>query len=168
LKEFEQWLLRVEKKPLHPSSGWQKCSNQLAFEDAYQKAIETGGGLAFCFIQDSPFIGFDLDDVVTNGQFTREALDIFSRLRSYTEVSSSGTGLHVIGEGPFDVERKHRGPLSDAGHIEVYDSGRYFVLTGAVYDGHNDVVAAPLWVKSVQRDALPRKQRFRFQDIEKS
>jgi putative DNA primase/helicase len=57
--------------------------------------------------------------------------------------------------------------LNEAGHIEVYDSGRYFVLTGAVYDGHHDVVPAPLWVKSVQRDLLPRKQRFRFRDVEK-
>ena len=168
LKEFDQWVVTSEKKRLHPSSGWQKGSNQLAFEDAYQKAIEVGGGVAFCFMGDGPFIGFDLDDVVTNGRFTQEALDIVSRLRSYTEVSSSGTGLHVIAEASFDDERKQRGPLNEAGHIEVYDSGRYFVLTGAVYDGHHDVVPAPLWVKSVQRDLLPRKQRFRFRDVEKT
>jgi hypothetical protein len=29
----------------------------LAFEKAYQKSIETGGGLAFCFIEDSPSSG---------------------------------------------------------------------------------------------------------------
>jgi primase-polymerase (primpol)-like protein len=166
LKQFDQWVVTSQKKPLHPSSGWQKGSNQLTFEDAYQKAIEVGGGLAFCFMEDSPFIGFDLDDVVTNGRFTQEALDIVSRLDSYTEVSSSGTGLHVIVEGSFDDERKHRGPLNEAGHIEVYDSGRYFVLTGAVYNEHDDVIAAPLWVTSVQRDVLPPKQRFTFRDIE--
>jgi primase-polymerase (primpol)-like protein len=166
LKEFDQWVVTSEKKPLHPSSGWQKGSNQLTFEDAYQKAIEVGGGIAFCFMEDGPFIGFDLDDVVTNGRFTQESLDIVSRLDSYTEVSSSGTGLHVIAEGSFDDERKHRGPLNEAGHIEVYDSGRYFVLTGAVYNRHYDVISGPLWVSSVQRDVLPPKQRFTFREVE--
>jgi len=166
LKQFDQWVVTSDKKPMHPSSGWQKGSNQLTFEHAYQKAIEVGGGLAFCFMQDGPFIGFDLDDVVTNGRFTQEALDFVSRLDSYTEVSSSGTGLHVIAEGSFDDERKHRGPLNEAGHIEVYDNGRYFLLTGAVYNEHDDVVAAPLWVTSVQRDVLPPKQRFTFREVE--
>jgi primase-polymerase (primpol)-like protein len=89
-------------------------------------------------------IGFDLDDVVTNGRSTQEALDIVSRLRSYTEVFYSGTGLHVIREGPFDIKRKHKGPLKYAGHIEVYDRGRYFALTGAVHDEHHEVDVAPV------------------------
>ena len=58
LKEFDQWLVTDEKKPLHPPAGWQKRSNQLAFEKAYQKSIGAGGGLTFCFIEDSPFIWF--------------------------------------------------------------------------------------------------------------
>jgi hypothetical protein len=56
--------------------------------------------------------------------------------------------------------------LNEAGHIEVYDSGRYFVLTGAVYNEHDDVIAAPLWVTSVQRDVFPTKERFTFRVVE--
>ena len=75
--------------------------------------------MAFCFTESGPFVGFDLDDVTREDGFTEEALDIVECLDSYTEVSSSGSGLHVIAEGKHLDDRKTRDDLDEQGRIEV-------------------------------------------------
>lgn len=95
--------------------------------------LETGGcdGIGFVFAPDDPYAGVDLDGCVTrrgNGgeaphMLDRFAVEIIRRLDSYTEVSPSGTGLHVIVRGRLG-EGRRRGP------VEVYDRGRYFCMTG--------------------------------------
>lgn len=162
LKDHDQWLVTQDKKPVLPSRGWQKSVNLLSFTEAQDKAEQLGGGVAFCFTESGSFIGFDLDDVKVDGEFTEEALGIVRRLDSYTEVSSSGTGLHVIAEGDCSDVHKHRGQLTQAGHLEVYDESRYFVLTGDVYDGFRAVESRPTVVQAVQDDRLPRCRRFTF------
>jgi len=84
------------------------------------------------------------------------------RLNSYTEVSSSGTGLHVIAEGEELDNRKIEAVLSTCGHLEVYDTNRYFVLTGDVYDDFTSVESRPTVVRAVQDDYLPERQKFSF------
>jgi len=162
LKEHDQWLVTQDKKPVVPSKGWQKSVNQLAFTEAQEQAEQPGGEVAFCFTESGPFVGFDLDDVKVNGEFTDEALSIVRRLDSYTEVSSSGTGLHIIAEGNHSDDRKHRGDLSESGHLEVYGERRYFVLTGDVYDGFTSVESRPTAVREVQDDHLPERQKFSY------
>ena len=162
LKAHDQWLVTQGKKPVVPPKGWQKSVNLLPFTEAQDKAEQLGGEVAFCFAESNPFVGFDLDDVKKDGDFTDEALEIVQRLHSYTEVSSSGTGLHVIAEGERLDDRKHRGDLSKGGHLEVYDESRYFVLTGDVYDGFTSVESRPTVVREVQDDYLPESQKFSF------
>jgi putative DNA primase/helicase len=81
---------------------------------------------------------------------------IVSRLDSYTEVSSSGTGLHIVAEGDHSDDHKHRGDLSEVGHLEVYDESRYFVLTGDVYEDFTPVESRATVVREVQDDHLPK------------
>ncbi|RLM57620.1 hypothetical protein DVK02_07640 [Halobellus sp. Atlit-31R] len=162
LKEHDQWLVTQEKKPVAPSKGWQKSVNLLPFTEAQNKAEQPGGEVGFCFTKSGPFVGFDLDDVKEDGKFTDEALGIVRRLNSYTEVSSSGTGLHIIGEGERLDDRKHRDDFSESGHLEVYDEGRYFVLTGDVYEGFTSVKSRPTVVQEVQDEYLPECQKFSF------
>jgi len=162
LEDHDQWLVTREKQPVAPSKGWQKSVNQLTFTEAHNEAEQLGGEVAFCFTKDGPFVGFDLDGVKEDGKFTEEALGIVRCLDSYTEVSTSGTGLHVIAEGKQVDDRKHRGDLSEAGHLEVYDDSRYFVLTGEVYDGSTSVETRPTVVRDVQDDHLPEEREFSF------
>lgn len=150
------------KEPVTPPSKWQHSANLLAFTEAQAEAHRIGREGAFCFTEENPFVGFDLDDVMRQGEFTEEARTIVQRLDSYTEVSSSGTGLHVIAEGDRLDDRKHRSDLSESGHLEVYDEDRYFVLTGEVYDGHTSVESRPSVVRAVQEDHLPERQTFSF------
>jgi len=162
LKEHDQWLVTQNKKPVAPSKGWQKSVNLLPFTEAQDKAEQLGGTVAFCFTEGGPFVGFDLDDVKADGEFTKEARTIVQRPDSYTEVSSSGTGLHVIAEGEKLDDRKTEGVLSTCGHLEVYDESRYFVLTGDVYGAFTSVESRPTVVQEVQDDYLPERQKFSF------
>ena len=97
-----------------------------SFDEA-RAAYDTGkfSGVGFVFNGDG-IVGVDLDGVrdATTGDLTPLARDIVTRLDSYTEVSVSGTGLHVFlrGEKPSAACRR--------GVLEVYASGRYFTVTG--------------------------------------
>src|SRR5207247_4612811 len=52
------------------------------------------------------------------------AQDIVTRLDSYTEWSVSGTGIHIICRGALPAGRRREG------RTEMYESARYFVMTG--------------------------------------
>ena len=70
--------------------------------------------------------GVDLDKCRDphTGEIEPWAREIITALGSYTEVSPSGTGVHVLvwGEKP--------GGRCRSGGVEIYDSGRYFCVTG--------------------------------------
>ena len=50
--------------------------------------------------------------------------EFISALQSYAEVSQSGTGIHIICKGSLPEGGRRRGK------VEMYDSGRFFVMTG--------------------------------------
>ncbi|MBX0288000.1 hypothetical protein EGH22_16830 [Halomicroarcula sp. F28] len=88
-------------------------------------------GLGFVFTEDVSIAGVDLDKCrdADTGELEEWAEDIIDRLDSYTEVSPSGTGVHILvgGELPDGGNRK--------GRVEMYDSDRYFTVTGEHVDG---------------------------------
>jgi primase-polymerase (primpol)-like protein len=166
LKDFDQWLVTHDKpwddeshkSPKYPTS-WNDDGDLLSFEGAYDRYKSMDNtGIAVRFTDSGPFVGFDFDEVRVDGDFTEEVLDLVRRLDSYTEMSSSGKGLHVIAEGDHLDDRKNEGQLSDCGELEVYDTDRYFVLTGDVYDGLTSVKNRPTVVREVQDDYLPERQ----------
>jgi len=59
-----------------------------------------------------------------NGEVSSEAVEVRDRLDSYSELSPSGRGLHVF------VAAQLTGSRRRTGGFEVYDSGRYFTVTG--------------------------------------
>ena len=95
-----------------------------------------GVGIAF---SGTGVFGLDLDNVVDRGRrvMTREAGEIMQKLDSYTEVSPSGTGLHVIalGELPKDIKKlaKPKKDIfgTDKAEYQLFDSG-YMTVSGDV------------------------------------
>jgi putative DNA primase/helicase len=83
-------------------------------------------GVGFVFTEDDPFAGIDIDKCrdAETGEIEPWAWKIVAALDSYTEVSPSGTGLHVF------VKATLPGPNNRKGPLEMYESGRYFTLTG--------------------------------------
>ena len=130
LKERSQWIITKNSRPVNPIWGWNTSQHQ--FEQACRLAIEHDGELAYVLTNDDPYVVIDLDDVGTDGPATmsEEACGIARRLNTYTEVSRSGTGLHLICEGTRLPDRKIEGEMHDRGSIEVYDSSQYIVITG--------------------------------------
>jgi primase-polymerase (primpol)-like protein len=52
------------------------------------------------------------------------AQEIIEELDSYTEISPSGRGIHVLLRGSLPAGRRRKG------RIEMYDRGRFFTITG--------------------------------------
>lgn len=78
-------------------------------------------------LHESGFIGVDTDhsrDAET-GHIDPRSAEIIHRIDSYTEISVSGTGIHALVEGILPAGGRKFGT------VEMYDSGRFLVMTGA-------------------------------------
>lgn len=129
LKKLKQWVCWTgDKLPKNPYTGGNAQSNNpetwADFETAC-KAVDKYhfNGIGFMFAP--PYFGVDMDDCVENQDLIDEFVE---SLGSYTEWSTSGTGIHIICKGslPDGARRK--------GKIEMYENRRYFIMTGNVYD----------------------------------
>ena len=97
------------------------------------EAYENGeyAGLGFVFSSADPFTGIDMDDCVdADGEIAQWALEIARYFESYTEISATGTGLHIIVRGEIPNRRK--------GDVEVYSSKRFFTVTGHAVEVSGD------------------------------
>jgi putative DNA primase/helicase len=93
----------------------------------------TAKGIGFVLTVDDPYCGIDLDDCRNpdTGEFEAWAQEIVQEIDSYTEISPSGEGLHIL------VKGKLTGPGLNRGQVEIYDRGRYFTFTGMLLPGTN-------------------------------
>ncbi|MEJ7567779.1 MAG: hypothetical protein WKF41_05895 [Gaiellaceae bacterium] len=136
LRSRPQWvcwkLVERDGQPKPTKEPWQPDGRRRAsstdpstwsrFEEA-AAALEAGSfdGLGYVFSADDPYVGVDLDDGLTEA----DRAAIMVALDSYTEMSVSGSGVHVIVRANLNgYGRNRRGPF------EVYEHGRYFVVTG--------------------------------------
>jgi len=109
-------------------------STWASFEEAFAACQAKPGayaGLGFAFSADGGLVGIDLDkcrDSLT-GEIEPWAMKIIASLNSYTEISPSGRGVHIL------VPGKLKGKACRKGKIEMYDRGRYFTVTGNMLDG---------------------------------
>ena len=142
LKEFDQWVVWESTKiPINARIGNKaevdNPSTWSTFE-VVREAVLSGKykGVGFVLTEDDPYTIIDLDHVIDleTGEISPWAQDIIDRMSSYTEVSQSGTGIHIIikGKKPGD---KCKGKN---GQIEIYDHSRYFALTGNLWGGRHD------------------------------
>lgn len=84
-------------------------------------------------------VGIDFDNHIVEGEITDFAKGIIQRLDSYTEISPSGNGIHIIvvGKKPgLRCEAKQEiTPDGSRQKVEMYEKGRYFTVTGDVVLG---------------------------------
>jgi len=142
----EQWLCwraeerggKVTKIPVDPASGEFASTTDPAtwgvFETARDRATSPttdAVGVGFVFTDDDPIVGVDLDDCrIPESAKTREwASDIVDRLDSFTEISPSGTGYHVLVEGTLPEGRNRKDD------VELYETARFFTVTGDHVEG---------------------------------
>ena len=148
------------KVPYSVSGGKASTTNPKTWaplDAALSHAAEHGmSGVGFVFTEDDPFAGIDIDKCrdAGTGEIEPWAWKIVAAFDSYTEVSPSGTGLHIF------VKATLPGPNNRKGPLEMYESGRYFTLTGKHLSG------TPTEIHERQ-DVLKRLYRHVFQ-IEKA
>ena len=112
---------------------------------AAAETLPAADGIGYVFSLNDPFVGVDLDADL--GEADRGA--IMLTLDSYAETSVSGNGVHVLVRASLNgYPRNRRGP------IEVYDAGRYFVVTG------EHVVGTPTRIEERQAELEDVLARF--------
>jgi putative DNA primase/helicase len=116
------------KVPYQPDSCRAESDNRRTWSSfdsvcsAYHARSFDGIG---CFIAE-PYIGIDFDKVRDRetGVVESWAADAAKMHDSYTEISVSGTGLHVWVQGTLPPGRRR------CGRVEIYQTGRYFTVSG--------------------------------------
>jgi primase-polymerase (primpol)-like protein len=139
--EWQEERGKYSKKPVSPHDGGPGSSTNSATWGSFDQAtaaVQRLGldGVGFALSDNDPFTAIDLDGCRNpeTGEITDWAWVIVRRFDSYTEVSPSGTGLHIILAGALPVSGRRKGP------IEVYHSGRYITVTGDVLPGFEEIL----------------------------
>jgi len=163
LANLDQWVcwgwngsppkLPIDPKTENPakagiSQSWGMFSQAVACMDEGKC-----NGIGFEF-NSNDIVGIDLDHCFQeNGTLRPEAADIVNQFGSYTEISQSGTGLHIICKG------KLPGKAVKSKTVEMYDSGRYFALTGNIYDNKETLCDAQKAINSLYEGLIAAREK---------
>src|SRR5215217_1569358 len=139
IQDLKQWLCwRTEERdgkptkvPYSPLTGRRADSTNSKTWAGYEEAVSAHRqhdyhGIGFVFTPEDDLCGVDLDGCLNpeTGDLEGWAQEIIEELDSYTEISPSGTGVHVLVKGTLPLGRNRKG------RFEAYDRGRYFTVTG--------------------------------------
>ena len=135
LKKYRSWvdwrLIDGKKIPINPRTGKAASSTD---PETWSELDEVGlksPNRGFVLSDQDPYTCVDLDHVLTpegivdghqNWELSNKATAIVSYFDSYTEVSPSGTGLHIWIKGKIPIAIKR----SD---FEIYSTKRYITIT---------------------------------------
>jgi len=166
LMAMDQWLAyravpkpngKINKPPIDAKTGESGSSTDPRTWSSYELASKRSPvGAAFVLTPDDPYFAIDLDTCVNaeTGEIAPWAQAIVDRIPTYWEVSYSGTGLRAIGRGVLPGDRCR------TGDIEMYDSGRYVVVTWRTLAGCETIrnCQAPLtaWYREVFPPDTPK------------
>lgn len=152
LKGLRQWVCWTgsDKVPKNPHTGGNAMSNKPETWGTFEEAVSACekyrfDGVGFEFA--NGYFGVDLDHCLDDLDFCDEFVET---LQSYTEISKSGSGVHIIcrGELPDGARRK--------GQVEMYSSGRYFICTGNLYNPkYKNIVDCTETIKILHSKYLP-------------
>ena len=160
---------KTTKLPVCPATGRMAKSTDPAtwatFGDAVRAVVRWRcDGVGFVFGSDRSYTGLDLDHVLVDGVLDAEYRWVVDEAGTYTEVSPSGDGLHLIfrGSKPVGADRSRRGQPGGR-VVEMYDHDRYFTVTGNVFEGRGAVAANPevvakayrTWIEPERKAAQP-------------
>lgn len=129
LKALRQWICwelverdgKKTKLPINPKTGKLASTTDAATWTDFDSAVmaSTGfSGIGFVFTDNDPYCGIDMDGHIDD--------ELIEWIGSYTELSQSGNGAHIICRAKLPETGRR------SGNLEIYDAGRYFVMTGNV------------------------------------
>ena len=136
LKRVPNWVCWTnDKLPKNPHTGGNAQSNNKSTWGTFDEAVAAVekykfNGIGFMFAP--PYFGVDLDKCLDSAEFIEEFVET---LQSYTEISKSGNGIHIICRGELPAGSRRRG------NVEMYSERRYFIMTGNRYNDNYTEVA---------------------------
>lgn len=117
----------VSKKPINALTGELAKSNDPSTWTTFGNALKAASrfsGVGFMF-GNCDYFGVDVDDVRADVEtYSGIAAEFAETLDSYAELSQSGNGIHIICRGQLPPHGRRRGK------VEMYEDGRFFVMTG--------------------------------------
>lgn len=165
LKQHKNWCVwkfenrngKRTKIPFNAETGEFAKSNDKRTWSSYETAVNAEGVDGIGFFFEPPYLGIDIDDIdddlhrFKQGDKLDNIVSEFNEaFKSYTEVSPSGNGLHIIVKGKIPGSRRRKG------NIEMYDSGRFFTMTGKTIGKYKDVTEVSEQVfKTIYEKYLP-------------
>lgn len=160
MRELQQWLVwsfktfEGDKKPRkvpyycsgrirHGTQGDDADRAALSTFDAAVRTMQRHGydGIGFAFLPGDGLIGIDVDKAIDaeTGEVSEQCRSIIDACESYTELSPSGTGVHIICQGQTESFK------SNAARVEVFCGRQFFTCTGRRWPGtqaHAQVITA--------------------------
>ena len=150
--KLKRWVCHKDKIPKNPVTGSNAMANEEDTWGTYDEALSglkrfNFNGIGFQFglpldgdneLENERVTGIDLDHVILeNGSLEPFALEIIKLMDSYTEISPSGTGIHILCKGIMpDTGRKKYVNIPNNPTkfiIELYNHSHYFTVTGNPY-----------------------------------
>ena len=114
------------------STNPEHWSDYFSVEEAY--STNKFDGVGFVFNGDG-MVGIDIDKCIdSTGKMSPLARDILDHVKGYAEISPSGTGFKIFTRA--NIERSQK---SDELGLEIYNTSRYFTVTGNVIDTHQEI-----------------------------
>ena len=135
IKALDQWVcVKADEKIPRDARGYPASCSDPETWCSYGRAnlsingyvVSRFSDIGFVF-NDNGIVGIDIDAGFENGLMTPLCADIMNACKSYTEVSRSGRGVHILvrGDIPFKGRNNRAG-------VEMYKAGRFFIMTGDV------------------------------------
>ncbi|QGT77517.1 AAA family ATPase [Guyparkeria halophila] len=144
---------KITKVPHNPKNGRKASIKKPDHWGTFDQAADAylmGGytGLGFVFTADDPFVGIDLDNCFDEtGELREDARQAVDTVKSFTERSPSGNGLHIICKADIPAGR-----CENSTGREMYRKDRFFTITADVVGGHSEVIDATEPVRKLYRD----------------
>ena len=171
MKDLPRWVLfslfenvyskRLEKLPWSINGKMADITNPetwTTFDRALAVLRKNNTYRGLGFVLGDGIFGIDLDHVISeDGTMEPWAAEIIRMMDSYTELSPSGTGVHIYARGKIPPKDRKNGK------VEMYDERRYFTVTGNVYGDLKPLSERTKEAASVHRQYLKRDRRENMQ-----
>jgi len=159
LQALKQWVLwGKDKMPFQVNGKPADCTKPETWNtfeavvSAYnRKNQKQFYGIGFEFSKDDPYCGIDLDHCIENGVVKPEFQKHIESIKSYTEYSPSGNGIHIIAKvvkDGFNTKKK------EGTDFELYTELRYFTFTGNVLNGFQTTESRDKEVKKFYQEVF--------------
>lgn len=149
--KFEQRDGKRTKVPYHPCGKRALATDSRSWSTFSAVSRADFEGVGFVFSDRDPYSGVDFDGCMIDGEMHPSANRLVEALSSYTEVTPSGNGLHVIVRGRWNGRRNRTKHTGWSNHLEIYDRARFFTMTG----GLGEITYRQAWLDLLAHRMVP-------------